>query len=116
MEKIYEGISAVLDRYKAISMVVLVLILAFPIVTTVVMWAERVGYFGNVYQQEHALLKQLAVEQTQLSRDTLHRHDDLRNELVTNRGLIQNTNHYQLQTCINTGRSEEDRAKCLKRQ
>ena len=113
MDKIYAGLSAVLDRYKALSMVVLVLILAFPIVTTVAMWAERVGYFTNVYQAEHLILTNLAIVQANIAQQTLAKHDHLRDELILNRGLIQNGAYFQQRTCVNTATNEADKVACL---
>ena len=94
-------------------MVCMVLILAFPIITTVAMWAERIGYLGNIYQTEHAILRHLAIEQGEISRNTLHKHDELLEELITNRVLIHNGNYFQQRTCVNTAGTADEREKCL---
>ena len=111
-----DGIHTILTHYKALGIIVILVIVAFPVITTSMMWAEHLGYFTNVYQAEHAILRDMAIVQANIAQQSLTKHDHLRDELILNRGLIQNTNHYQLQTCINTGRSEDERAKCLKRQ
>lgn len=113
MEQVLDGIHKVLTHYKALAIAILSVIIAFPVITTSMMWAERIGYFGNVYQQEHAILRNLATEQAQISRDSLHKHDDLRSELIINRGLIQGGNYFQQRTCVNTANNQDERNKCL---
>lgn len=108
-----DGIHTILTHYKALGIIVILVIVAFPIITTSMMWAERVGYFTNVYQAEHAILRHLAIEQGEISRNTLHKHDELLEELITNRVLIHNGNYFQQRTCVNTAGTADEKEKCL---
>jgi len=112
-DKIIDSVHWVLQQYKAIAIIVILLMVAFPLITTGVMWAERIGYFGSVYQVEHSVLQGLATEQMDLSRQTLAVHHALMHEVITNQGLIQSGNYFQQRTCVNTATTTDEKGKCL---
>ena len=95
MEKTFEALHLLLSQYKALSILCIAVVLMFPVITTAVMFAERTGFFGNVYQAEHAMLRGLAMEQHEIARGGLLSHDLLRGELIRNRGLIQGAAYFQ---------------------
>ena len=113
MEKTFEALHLLLSQYKALSILCIAVVLMFPVITTAVMFAERTGFFGNVYQAEHAMLRGLAMEQHELAQGSLLRHDLLRGELIRNRGLIQGAAYFQQRTCINTAQTKDEKDRCV---
>jgi len=114
MDRAFSAIEWLVREYRSVAMAGLIFVFAFPFVTTGILWMDRTGYFPNVYQVEHAQLRELVKRQYQVAEETLRTHHELQRELIVNRGLISNGAYYQQRTCVNTAKNNEERERCIK--
>jgi len=113
VQNAFTALQWLVTEYKRLAIIALFILFCFPFVTTAILWMDRTGYFPNVYQQEHRLLRDLA-EKQQLTIDrTLQVHEKMSKDLIINRSLISDGTYYQQRTCANTAASKEDRNKCF---
>ena len=106
MDRVFESVKFVLSEYKRLALILLLLVFLFPFVTTGILWMERTGYFKNVYQHEHAQLRQLIIDTNAATQVSIK-------QLKINHMLISSGSYYQQRTCVNTAKTTEAAQLCL---
>jgi hypothetical protein len=106
MDKSFNIIQWLISEYKALAMFGLVVIFCFPLVTTGILWMERTGYFKNVYQVEHQMLRDISTRGVRAAEQN-------NSQLKTNYDLIRAGTYYQQRTCVNTAKTQDEKEKCI---
>jgi hypothetical protein len=101
------------DSVKKAFMAGLMIIFAFPLITTTVLWADRTGYFTNIYQEQHKRIAAATAEALRMWQQTQAGLQQNQAQLIINHGLIRDGNYYLQRTCVNTANTREEREKCL---
>lgn len=94
------------EKFQRTFLLIVFLVAIFPIVTTMAMWAERVGLLTDVYRAEHADLKQIIMR-------SVGTQESLVNNTKSQGDILQRQAHYNQRTCINTAPTNEEKLKCL---
>jgi len=119
MEKSFQAVQWLIERYQKVAMAGIIFAFAFPFVTTGILWLDRSGYFENVYQEDHNRLQRnvsgLDNRLADMWIQTKGQLDKQTLQLEINHGLIRDGNFYQQRTCVNTATTREEREICLQR-
>jgi len=117
VDKTFSTLQWLIERYQKVAITVLIIAFAFPFITTAVLWLDRSGYFNNVYQQEHEVIKDIgSMIENQIDEMWIQVKGGLDKQalqLEVNQDLIKDSVFYQQRTCVNTANTREEREICL---
>ncbi len=108
LKEVTNGVQDLISTWPKLWRTIVALFVAFPFVTTIYVVAVRDGMIGgDVYRQEHQVLRSMAADQLDLGRDLKH-------AIIRNRGLISDSTYYQQRTCINTATTTDEKERCVR--
>ena len=99
-------IHSLLSEYQKLAVLILFCFFTFPFIAVAVLYAERSGYYTNVYQQEHRELKGIILRGVKTGDSNLK-------ILSANQTYMLQMLFVQQGICVNAATTNQEKAKCI---